>query len=62
MKIITPGFPLGREIVAECPNCKCKFSFNEREGRYESSPRNENYIVIKCPQKGCGKEVWTEVL
>jgi hypothetical protein len=61
MKLIKPGFPLGKEIVAKCNNCKCEFSFHEREGRFEHSPRNENYIVIKCPQGGCGREVWIEV-
>ena len=62
MKIIKPGkLPSSRTHVTFCNNCGCKFRFAESEAKYYSDQRDGDAWVVKCPQRGCGEEVWVGV-
>lgn len=61
MEIIEHGkLPSEREYEAKCGNCGCRFRFKESEADRQSSPKNESFLVIKCPQNGCGFEFYHE--
>jgi hypothetical protein len=63
MRIIKPGkLPGEQEFTADCVHCGCRFTFLRKEAKYHSDQRDGNALVVKCPQKGCGDEIWVSVL
>lgn len=58
MKIIKAGNLNVKLRKTTCSDCGCVFSWKEGERgtRFVQAPKNESAWVVKCPQKGCGKE------
>ena len=62
MKIIKEGkLPSQKVHRGQCMNCGAVFEFQEVEARFESFPRNESALVIRCPTVGCKKDVYVSV-
>lgn len=60
MKITKPGsLPEEQVFDATCTHCRCEFEFTRREARYESTCRNEEYLIIHCPT--CKREVYRQI-
>lgn len=62
MKIIKEGkLPEAVEFKGECGNCKTVVQFSASEARRHTH-RNETYYSVKCPTKGCVKDITVEDL
>ena len=54
VRIIKEGqLPEKKLYQKACQHCKTQYEFERGEARYESSPKNESYLIINCPF--CGK-------
>lgn len=59
MKIIKPGIPKSERVyTAICRECNCEFSFTRGEAHFHSDQRDGDSLTVRCPQTGCGREVW----
>lgn len=60
MEILVRGkLPEEELFDADCLYCKTQVRFQRKEARYESSCRNESFLVITCPI--CGNLIYTEI-
>lgn len=51
---------LDKEAEAECFKCRCQFSFQAKEAKFQSDQRDGNAYVIDCPE--CKSQVWVSVM
>lgn len=58
MKIIKKGSLKGKKYRHTCDKCETIFEFFEKEAKFDSSPKNEAYLKIKCPV--CKKECYID--
>lgn len=58
MEIIEEG-QLPDEQIHEgrCTNCGCKVSFKRSEATFHTSPRNEEWLAVKCPTINCRSDI-----
>lgn len=57
MKIIKSGIlPQEKEYECICKNCRCVFKFQKKEAEEYFDQRDGDYLVVKCPQIGCGTD------
>jgi len=56
MKIIRVGLktPDKEEMISECPNCECVFTFGEHEAQRCSNNGGGSIFFAHCPQCGNG--------
>lgn len=59
MRILVPGNPFSKEKelwTTGCRECNCIFEFMRCEAKAQTSPRNEDFLVVTCPC--CGAHVY----
>jgi hypothetical protein len=61
MEILEEGkLPGEKEHIGRCSNCGCRLKFKQHEAQFRSFPKNESAWVIKCPTRGCGREIYVD--
>lgn len=44
-----------------CDACRCEFTFQKTDARYDSGGgREEPSYIVKCPELECKKEIWID--
>jgi hypothetical protein len=56
--ILEPGKLPDEKWTGRCPNCHCKVRCLKSETSYFDDPREGGGRYVKCPTRGCGKDIW----
>lgn len=62
MEILSVGkLPSEKEYTTTCGSCHTRFKFKRGEASYHSDQRDGDYLLIRCPLAGCGKNATVQV-